>query len=155
MIPLYLNRKYFHQQARAMMEDKQMVKYTFFKRLGAFSINLDEPRSSVSSLRYALKSVQNPGSALYIYPEGKLMNPSSQKPDFKAGLTWLYKKTSEVDFVPVAIFIDHSKGNKPELHIKIGSNVKPDKSMESKRLTTLFEESLQMLLTEVKDKERL
>ncbi|NBB77360.1 MAG: hypothetical protein GVY02_08275, partial [Bacteroidetes bacterium] len=55
LIPLLLNQKIFKQKARAMMEDKQMIEHGLFKRVGAFSVNLENPRSAVRSLRYAVE----------------------------------------------------------------------------------------------------
>ncbi|MBO6524267.1 MAG: lysophospholipid acyltransferase family protein [Balneolaceae bacterium] len=150
LLPLYLNRKLFKQHARALMEDKQMRQYPFFSRIGAFSVNLENPRSSIQSLRYAVESMKRNNSCLFIYPEGKLMPVSDSKPKFKEGLSWLYKKMEGVDFVPVAFYIDHSKANKPDLYISIGEKVNGYSLMEKPDINSLFEESVHNLLVQIK-----
>lgn len=120
LIPLLLNNYRFHQQARALMEDKQMVEHKFFSRIGAFSVNLDDPRSSVISLRYAVDSMKRDNASLFIYPEGKIVPWSIDKPEFRAGLPWLCKQLPEVGVVPVAITIHTMNSSKPEIHICIG-----------------------------------
>lgn len=70
------------------------------------------------------------------------MPPSTMKPEFKPGLTWLYKKTEGVDFVPVAFRIDHSESNKPDLFISIGEKVDFNKDLDSSELTSLFEDEV-------------
>lgn len=152
LLPLYLNRKLFKQKARAIMEDKQMRQYPFFSKIGAFSIDLKNPRSSIKSLRYALGSMERDNACLFIYPEGKLNPVSDSKPEFKEGLSWLYKKIKEVDFVPIAFYIDHSKGNKPDLYISIGNVVNHDSLMVHDDLNKLFEVSVHNLLIKIKSK---
>jgi len=150
LLPLYLNRKLFKQKARALMEDKQMRQYPFFSRIGAFSINLDNAKSSIKSLRYAVESIKRENACLFIYPEGRLIPVSNSKPEFKEGLSWLYKNMEGVDFVPIAFYIDYSKSNKPDLFISIGESVKPDKSLTKNELTHKFEESIQSLMIGIK-----
>ena len=134
------------------MEDKQMRQYPFFSKIGAFSINLENPRSSIQSLRYAVESMNRENPCLFIYPEGKLMPISDTKPIFKDGLSWLYQKMEGVDFVPVAFYIDHSKSNKPDLYISIGKVVNGDSLSDNSDLTTLLEESLHNLIKKLKVK---
>ncbi len=152
LIPLLLNRKLFHQNARAMMEDKQMREHGLFKRIGAFSVNLENPRSAVRSLRYAVDSMKRPHSSLFIYPEGKIVPFSTDKPDFKKGLGWIASQCPDVDVLPIGIYFDHSKSDKPELFLKIGTSLVFDSSEESDLLNHFFEDKLSDLLTElVKD----
>lgn len=149
LLPLYLNRTRFNQKARALMEDTQMQQYPFFSRIGAFSINLSDPRGVIRSLRYAVESLKRPDSCLFIYPEGTLNPPGNEKPDFKRGLSWLYEQVPEADFVPFAIYIDHSSGSKPDLHIHIGDAIR--KNIASKeQASTLFENEVHQLLKEIK-----
>ncbi|GAB5408973.1 MAG: hypothetical protein BalsKO_13380 [Balneolaceae bacterium] len=55
------------------MEDKQMRRYPFFsKDWSFFSINLENPKSSIKSLRYAVDSMQRDNACMFIYPEGNL-----------------------------------------------------------------------------------
>lgn len=123
LIPLLLNQYLFRQNARAMMEDRQMTRYRFFRWLGAFSVNLDNPRRSIRPLRYAVKSMQRENASLFICPEGQMVPFSSDKPEFRNGLAWLCRQLPEVDVVPVGIYIHTIRHNKPELHIAIGNAV--------------------------------
>jgi len=139
IIPLILNQYVFRQKARAMMENRQMARYRLFRWIGAFSINLDKPRGSIRSLRYAVESMQRENSSLYIYPEGKIVPFTSEKPEFRGGLSWLCKQLPGVDVVPVGIYIHTIRHNKPELHISIGNAIETDRAKVSN-------ESLQQVL---------
>lgn len=147
LLPLYLNEKYFNQKARALMEDTQMRQYRFFSRIGAFSIDLNNPKSSILSLRYALESMKRDNASLYIYPEGKIVTVSEKTSELKQGLAWVYQNTEDIDFVPIGLFIDHSKQSKPDFNIYIGNSVNYDKQLHRSELTDLFERDLNIALT--------
>jgi 1-acyl-sn-glycerol-3-phosphate acyltransferase len=149
LIPLLLNRKLFRQNARAMMEDRQMREHGLFKRIGAFSVNLENPRSAVRSLRYAVDSMKRPQSSLFIYPEGKIVPFSTDKPDFKKGLGWIATQCPNVDVVPIGIYIDYAKADKPELFLKIGNALEFDASDKSEKLNHFFEDELSDLLSDL------
>lgn len=151
LIPLFLNREFFGQQARAIMEEKQMREYTFFSKIGAFSINLDDSGAALKSLRYALKSIQRPHSSLFIYPEGQITPVSEKQPDFKGGLAWLYSLTEEVDFVPIAIYSHTLRSSKPELYLSIGEKVNHVKNLDRKKLTNLLEQNIHQLIRETRE----
>ena len=133
------------------MEHKQMRQYPFFSRIGAFSINLEDPRSSIKSLRYAVDSMKRENACLFIYPEGKLTPVSDSLPEFKEGLSWLYQKMDEIDFVPIVFYIDHSKSDKPDLYISIGESVNRDLVKNKSELTSsVFEIKIHALLASLK-----
>lgn len=146
LIPLLLNQKRFKQKARAMMEDRQMQKHKFFSKIGAFSVNLENPRSAVKSLRYAVESMKRPNSCLFIYPEGKIVPFSPKRPVFKKGLGWISNQCPDVDVVPVGICIHTARHDKPELYIRVGHPVPVDHSLDSKTLNEIFEDEMGNLL---------
>jgi chlorobactene lauroyltransferase len=139
LIPLLLNQKLFQQNARAMMEDRQMRDHPFFSKIGAFSVNLENPRSAVQSLRYAVESMKRPNSCLFIFPEGKIVPFSTNRPNFKKGLGWLSKQCPDADIVPVGIYIQTARHDKPELYIRVGAPVQTDHTLSSESLNEIFE----------------
>lgn len=133
------------------MEDKQMIKHRFFSKIGAFSINLTEHRSVIQTLRYAVDSMNRENASLYIFPEGELIPAGDSKPNFKQGLSWLYKNlNSEIDFVPVTFYAHTFRNSKPELYINIGSKAAPDRALSKTELTKIFEDQIYRLLTETR-----
>ena len=151
LLPLYLNEYFFHQNARAIMEEKQMNKHTFFSKIGAFSIDLSNPRSIVTSMRYALRSLKRENACLFIYPEGKITPVSESTPEFKNGLSWLYKNTADIDFVPIGIYSHSFRSAKPELYILIGDSVDHYKSLNSIALNNNLENDLGLILKQIRE----
>lgn len=132
------------------MEDKQMRQYSFFSKIGAFSINLEDPRASLVSLRYALESMERERASLFIYPEGTITPPSGSIPEFKDGLSWLYTKTTDLDYVPITLYSHMLRSSKPELYIAIGSSVDHSKQLHRKELTHLFQHDIYQQLCTVR-----
>lgn len=151
LIPFLLNEYRFHQQARALMEDKQMEKYPFFKWIGAFSINREDSRKAITSLRYAVKSFQRENASLFIYPEGSI-TPAGSPINFEGGLAWLHNKLVGVDFVPVGIYMHTIRHDKPELHLHIGEPISPKKTLTNKQKTGIFEEEIEKNLSDLRKK---
>lgn len=150
LIPLMLNEYRFRQQARAVMEDKQMKIYPFFQKIGAFSINRDNPRSAISSLRYGVQSFERPNASLFIYPEGSI-TPVGTSMNFEGGLAWLHDRLDNVDFVPVGIYIHTIRHDKPELHLHVGQPVRLDNELSRDKKTTRFESVLNHMLVDLRD----
>lgn len=145
LIPFLLNEYHFKQNARALMEDKQMRRYGLFRKIGAFSINRDDPRKAITSLRYAVQSMQREHASLFIYPEGKI-RPEATPMHFEGGLAWLHSKVPEVDYVPVAIHINTIRHDKPELFLYVGPEAQIPDGLTNEETTKLFEQKLEKLL---------
>lgn len=128
------------------MEDKQIHRHRFFKKIGAFSVNLTDKRSSVRSLRYAINSMERENASLFIYPEGRIVPFSTEKPQFKDGLSWIISKLEEIQVVPVGVYITNQKSDKPELYLKTGKEVKISNRQDSVQTKELLEVELQQLL---------
>lgn len=151
LIPFLLNRKLFRQNGRAMMEEKQMRKYTFFRKIGAFSINPENTHSAVGSLRYAVESMKRPNSSLYIYPQGEIVPFSTEKPSFKNGIGWIVNQCPDADVVPIGVYMHSAGSDKPELFLKIGNALEINPTGDIEKLNYLFEIKLWGLLKKLQE----
>lgn len=145
LIPLLLNQTKFQQQARALMELEQMQNYPFFKWLGTFSIDTEDRAHTLTSLRYAVDSMQRRNASLFIYPEGEIRPASIQK-KFAPGIGWLYSQLSEADFVPAGIHIHTVRSNKPELHIWVDEPMELENGLERQQITRQCELKMESVL---------
>lgn len=127
------------------MEDRQMKKYPLFRKIGAFSINRDDPRKAIASLRYAVQSFQRNNASLFIYPEGTI-TPAGSAMHFEGGLSWLSQKLPDIDIVPIGIHIHTIRHNKPELHLHIGRPVIINDSTSRDERSRIFEQRLNKML---------
>ena len=142
LIPFLLNEFLFHQNARAMMEDKQMVVYPFFKKIGAFSVDRENKRKAVTSLRYASESMKRENSSLFIFPQGKIIPEYSHSITFENGIGWLHQHCPDCLFVPITITMHTMRTEKPELFINIGKHVDLPDDLDAQPRTKELEQIL-------------
>jgi chlorobactene lauroyltransferase len=145
--PLLLNEFVFGQRARAIMEDKQMLKYRFFSRIGAFSIDRENARSALYSLDVASDWLQDPGNSLYLYPEGKITAPADPLV-FEPGIVRIIQNAPEADVVPIAYVLSNRNGAKPDLFINVGRPISPDPYLAKNDHLEILRSNLELLLSE-------
>ncbi len=130
LIPFLLNERVYKMVGRAIMDEHQLEKYPFFRRIGTFSINREFPRKAMKSLEYAadLMNGARPGAGvgLWFYPEGKLVSPDTPV-TLESGLAWLARRLNprNCDMVPFAVHMHTMRSDKPELFIKMGNATGP------------------------------
>jgi 1-acyl-sn-glycerol-3-phosphate acyltransferase len=145
LTPLLLSEFIFNQKARAIMDEKQLMKHPFFRKIGVFSINLEDSKKTIATLRYAIESLKRPNSCLFIYPQGEFFPLNKASNGFKKGLSWLSKKASGSEVVPIAQWIDYRKGDKPELWIHVGPALDQNQ-IEDNSFEQILEAMLQPLI---------
>lgn len=154
LIPLMLNQTRFKQQARAMMDLEQVQKHPFFPWIGVFSVDLSNPRGSVESLRYALKSFHRPQASLFLYPEGELKHPLADPlvHPFKPGLEWLIRQAHEsglpLDVVPMTIHMHTMHSQRQKCVIHVGSSIQNPETLSTKELEEVLQHQLS---TDIRD----
>ncbi|MCH8568476.1 MAG: lysophospholipid acyltransferase family protein [Balneolales bacterium] len=143
LIPLILNNKTLKQRPRAVMEWEQVDSYLFFRRIGCFSIDRDDPRSALKSLQYGIEWLNNErNTSLYLYPEGKISNPRLGICPFESGIGYMETRLeSHVELVPLIQHSHQMYNSKPRLFIQIGSPIKRDNLPENKKEITAILES--------------
>lgn len=70
-----------------MMEEKQLNRFPFFNRLGAYSVRPGDREDVEKTLSYSAHLLENPRHLLFLFPQGKLL-PWHQRPlTFKSGFS--------------------------------------------------------------------
>jgi chlorobactene lauroyltransferase len=118
LIPLILNEFIFKQHARGVMEDKQMLKFPFFSKIGAFSINRSNPTSALKSLAYGADWLRNSNNSLYLFPEGKF-SQAHEPIKIESGITKILEWVPNIEIVNISIHISYQASDRPNLFIDI------------------------------------
>lgn len=135
--PLLLNEYVFRQKARALMEDKQMQKWGFFSKIGAFSIDRSNLRSALFSLDYASEWLNLPGTSLFLYPEGKI-TPTNTPVEIESGILRILEKAPGINVVPLCFEIVHLRGDKPEMFICTGNPIEtPSEGSKQQKIAAI------------------
>ncbi len=118
----HLNRLYWKKRYHVMMLEEQLLKYPFFRKVGAFSIKQDNTKNIISSLNYAAGLLENSDNLINIFPQGVLLPHYKRPLEFAKGTDYLMRSTaSDAHIILVAIRIEYLKEKKPYVFIKTGS----------------------------------
>jgi hypothetical protein len=111
---IFLDKKFY-----IMMLEEQLVKYPFFSKLGAFSINPGLIKSVSESLKYAADIIQDKNNLLVFYPQGSI-EPFDKAADLKPGLLALLNSNEDISILPTAFRIEYSSRKKPAIFFRPG-----------------------------------
>ena len=103
-----------------MMEHFNMVRFGFFRRIGAFSVDRTNPASVRASLEYAAGLLRSPRAGVWIFPQGKIETNDVRPLTFQPGIRALVRRAGRVRVVPVAFRYDFWQDERPEALVRFG-----------------------------------
>ncbi len=104
-----------------MMEEKQLRKLRFFRRLGAFSVARDNPLEAVKSIKYSIKILtEKINRTLLLFPQGEILHNDIRPLRFFNGLAKIIEQTGNCLVCPLVIRYEFRGHFKPEIFITIG-----------------------------------
>lgn len=101
------------------MEDVNLRRYAFLSRLGAFSIQKDDAKAALKSLRYAAGLLEKPNHAVLIFPEGELHAFSQTPHPLQRGIEVL-ARLGKVPCLPMAFRYVFAEHEYPDVMVDIG-----------------------------------
>lgn len=102
----------------AMMEEQNLARFRFLRRLGAFSVRRGSASSARESLRHAGKLLRGAGATVLIFPQGKL-EPFSAPFELERGAE-LLARWAKVRCVPMAIRYAMFEHEAPDVLVALG-----------------------------------
>ncbi|MDY7232796.1 lysophospholipid acyltransferase family protein [Hyalangium rubrum] len=137
-----------HQLSRAagwdaycLMEEKNLARYRFLSRLGAFSIRPGEAASSLESLRYARELLSRPRAAVCLFPEGELRPFGVLPLKLRRGVE-LLARVGRAECVPVALRYAFFEHERPDVLVEVGAPHAPGE-------LELFQDNLEAVVRKV------
>ena len=117
----WANKKLFNRKLFVLMLEEQLKRYWFFKKLGCYSIDLNDSRKMITSLKYTLDLIQNSENVIAIYPQGEIQSYEQRPIGLRNGIDFLAKK-STVDFqiLPIAFKIHYINERLPIVYARFG-----------------------------------
>lgn len=116
MVLFHLSRSRFTGTHYTMMEEANMRRFGFFRRLGAFGVDRESRAGTLASMRYALARLAEPGARVWVFPQGRLA-PSDARPiACDPGAEWLAAR-SRAPVVAVAIRYDFLEDEFPQAFV--------------------------------------
>lgn len=119
------------------MEEQNLARYRFLRRLGAFSVRRGDPRATVETLRYARGLLRSPGTAVFLFPEGVLRSGARTLAPLERGLEVL-ARASKATCLPFAIRYAFFEHELPDVLLDVGQAHAPEPiEHSSERLAAL------------------
>ena len=104
-----------------------MVRFGFFRRIGAFSVDRTDPGSVRASLEYAAGLLRGPRSGVWVFPQGRIESNDLRPLAFQAGIRALVRRAGPVRVVPVAFRSDFWQDETPEALVRFGAPTTVDR----------------------------
>jgi 1-acyl-sn-glycerol-3-phosphate acyltransferase len=125
-----------------MMEYKQLRKYSFFSRIGMFSVVREEPASALYSLRYAASLLRNSTKSLWMFPQGELIHQDMPALSCEPGIGILASYVGACRIVPVAMRYEQLREQRPSVWVRIGTPIVMNGSEGVREITSLVAHSM-------------
>jgi chlorobactene lauroyltransferase len=140
----------YQLEAYGMMEYKQLRKYSFFSRIGMFSVVREDPSSALYSLRYAASLLQNSTKSLWMFPQGELIHQDIPVIACEPGIGILSSYMRGCRIVPVAMRYEQLREQRPSVWVQFGLPIVVNGSEGVRNITSLVSQGLM----DVRDKLR-
>lgn len=138
-----------------MMEEKQLRKLRFFRRIGAFSIVRTNSRKVLKSIEYSVKILsEGKNRILLIFPQGEILHNDIRPLKFYNGLAKIIERVAVCQVCPLVIRYEFLGKFKPEIFVAIGEPLtfnSADKLIR-KKTTRELEAVMTSLLDNLKQK---
>ncbi|NMO97055.1 lysophospholipid acyltransferase family protein [Paenibacillus lemnae] len=99
-----------------MMDERQLSRYRFFQKLGAFSIQKDSARGIIKSLDYASKLLDE-DKRVWIYPQGDIYHADVRPLVFQPGIGYLLSRYPSPAVISVTMVSSLIRHQKPEISL--------------------------------------
>lgn len=132
-----------------MMEHFNMLRFDFFRRIGAFSVDRTDPASVRASLEYTSELLHKSRAGVWIFPQGRMIGNDVRPLGLQPGIRLLVKKAAPIRIVPVAFRFEFWQDERPEAFVRFGSPEIVEKT-DSVRIVDRMERRLTEELDELK-----
>ncbi len=124
LVALVLAKRYFpHRSLYAPIDADALKKYPFMQRLGFFPVQQDSLHGAGQFLRTAREILRQPGSSVWLTPEGRFADPRSRDFEFQPGLAHLASKLDEGVLLPIAVEYPFWEERQPEVLVRFGEPI--------------------------------
>ncbi len=133
-----------------MMDEKQLSKFRFFRKLGAFSVDKTSLRGVLESLDFAEKLLRA-GHHVWIYPQGDIRHQEARPMSFQSGVGYLLERCGNAIVKPVTVYYALGQEQKPIATLCFGKERSEDWAGMGRRGAT---EGLRLCLERQLDEHR-
>lgn len=132
-----------------MMEQRQLERYRFFRKIGAFSIDKHSPAGIRQSMRYA-GGLLEAGHRIWIFPQGELKHQEIRPLAFRPGISLLLRQAPvHTPVIPVTLYYGLFQHARLQANLYVGQPLYRDwHVMNAKQCVSELEQCLTNQLDE-------
>ncbi len=148
----FLNHTVWKHDIHMMMHEKNLMNYKFFRYLGAFSIDKQNPKDIIRSLQYAEELLKK-GKSVVLFPQGDEFHQEIRPLAFSNGIGYLAEKHPDVPVVPITFYYSFRHEQKPEVWIHQGTSFSIEEipGTSRKERTAFVQKAITSQLDELKE----
>lgn len=144
ILAYFLCRKVFKLDLIAMAEE--LYRYPLLRKLGIFSVDKKSPKNILTSLNFAVKNLDSPQKALFIYPQG-IIRPQDYMPvNFNPGLTYIASQLDGVNLIPLSIRYVFLRNTSPEVLVEVNEPIFLEKVEDRDETTSQLRDHFENIL---------
>ncbi len=152
-LPMALNEERWHYDGYVMVEETQLARYQFFRFCGGFSVDREDARKAMESLRYAVEVLSTGARRmLLIFPQGEIRANDVRPLRFYTGAAHIARRVAERRghcwLYPMALRYEFIGEQKPYAFIRIAEPicVRAQAAPDARDLTAQMEQALTQAL---------
>jgi 1-acyl-sn-glycerol-3-phosphate acyltransferase len=128
LVALYVSETLLACDGYAMMDAKNLRRVPFFRRVGAFGVDLEDPADGARAIRHAVRLLDRAGRALWIFPQGGEHSPFAAL-DLQPGAAQIARVARRAVVVPVGLRYVFGASERPDLWIVLGAPIAAERNV--------------------------
>lgn len=128
LVALVVSRRVLGADAFAMMDAKNLGRLPFFGLVGAFGVDLDDPRDGARAVRYARSLLTGTNRLVWIFAQGREVPVTVRPLGFRRGSAEI-ARVGQVVVVPGAIRYEMGALPEPTLWLSFGEPIAPSRDV--------------------------
>lgn len=117
---LYLGSFVFRREYYGVFDEKELLRYSIFRKVGSFSVNRPPSTAEMKRfLEYCEALLKGTSRLLWIFPQGDIVSADSLPLQFKGGFASIASRLEEFDLLRFVVRYDFWLDSKPEIVMDI------------------------------------
>lgn len=116
----YIMKKFTDKKIHLLMLEKQLNKYWFFRKVGAYSINQSNPKSIIETISYTQEILKSPSNYVVFYPQGDIEPYDNRPLSIKEGIKKFINTKPLTQILIAAFKIIYGNEKKPFVICRFG-----------------------------------
>ncbi len=110
------------QPLYCMIDEEQVRRHPFFRRIGGFSVDRNDARDGLRAIDYAAGLLNAPTpAAVIVFPQGRFQPNGARPLRFEAGVARLVERVPGLRVVPVALRYEFWEEQGAEAMVRVGA----------------------------------